>query len=102
MSPYSRPPTSREAYAAGVESELAEERAQTLGRAGRGVEQAMEALRAFDEAGGGEGREVLLKKAADAFWRYSVQREAGGFRDQREAIQIYGITREILIRMGAR
>lgn len=53
MSPYSRPPTSREAYAAGVESELAEERAQTLGRAGRGVEQAMEALRAFDEAGGG-------------------------------------------------
>ena len=50
MSPYSRPPTSREAYAAGVESELAEERAQTLGRAGRSVEQAMAALRASSVA----------------------------------------------------
>jgi hypothetical protein len=86
-----------------LKSELAGESASSLGHHGRQVEAAMNALRAFDAAGSGtvEERLALLKSAATAVWKYFVQRETCGMRDHRWVIKDYGITNEVMFRMGA-
>ena len=63
----------------------------------------MLALRTFDAAGQGsaEERVVLIKKAAKAVWSYFVQREMCGMRDHRWPIKDYGITNEVVARLGA-
>ncbi|MDB5430599.1 MAG: hypothetical protein JWP35_1715 [Caulobacter sp.] len=84
-------------------SELAGEQAANLGRMGRGVETALRLLREGDANGvDPEARDTLLRGAADAVWRYFVQREVIGIKDQRGAIAHYGIPKEVLNRVGAR
>ena len=78
--------------------ELMEEQAQSLGRSGKKVEQALAALRDHQ----GEGREPLVKAAADAVWGFLVQREVMGLRDRAAVVAQYAIPREVLNRIGAR
>ncbi len=63
----------------------------------------MNALRAFDAEGKGtaDQRVALLKAAATAVWKYFIQREMCGMRDHRWVINDYGITGEVLVRLGA-
>lgn len=82
-----------------IEAEVMGEKASSLGHHGRQVEAAMAALRAFD--GPPEERVVVLKAAARAVWKYFVQREACGMRNHKDAIQLYGIPGEVLVRLGA-
>lgn len=83
--------------------ELAGESAAALGRTGRDVEKALAALKMGDENGvDAEVRKVLVKNAADAVWRYFVQREVTGIRSHKDAIAHYGIPRDVLNRVGAR
>ena len=86
-----------------LKTELAAESASSLGFHGRQVETAMNALRAFDAEANGTAveRTELLKKAATAVWKYFVQREMCGMRDHRWVIKDYGITNEVMYRMGA-
>lgn len=86
-----------------LKTEMAGESASSLGHHGRQVEAAINAIRAFDAAGQGTGddRTVLLKKAAKAVWHYFVQRELCGMRDHRWVIKDYGITNEVMVRLGA-
>ena len=85
-----------------LESEVLAEKAASLGHHGRLVEQAMAALRAFDAAPGpAEERVMLLKAAAREVWKFLVQRELCGLRDQKEVIRHYGIPPEVLVRLGA-
>lgn len=85
-----------------VENEVVGEKAASLGHHGRQVEKAMAALRAFDAAPGtAEERAVLLKAAAHEVWKFFVQRELCGLRDQKDAIRHYGIPGEVLVRLGA-
>lgn len=86
-----------------LKTEMAGESASSLGYHGRQVEAAMVAIRAFDAAGTGtaDQRIVLLKKAAKAVWGYFVQREMCGMRDHRWVIKDYGITNEVMARLGA-
>ncbi|MBL8594762.1 MAG: hypothetical protein ABS35_20380 [Kaistia sp. SCN 65-12] len=85
-----------------IESEVMAEKASSLGYHGRQVEQAMAALKGFDAApGSAEERLILIKAAARAVWKFFVQREACGMRDQRDAIRHYGIPPEVLARLGA-
>ena len=86
-----------------LKTEIAGETAVSLGHRGRQVEAAMNALRAFDAAGKGSAdqRVALLKTAASAVWKYFVQREMCGMRDHRWVINDYGITNEVMFRMGA-
>lgn len=84
---------------AALRHELMEEQAQSLGRAGRKVEAALEALA---DHPGGEDRAAALKAAADAVWGFFVQREVMGLRDRNAVIAQYGIPREVLVRLGAR
>jgi hypothetical protein len=86
-----------------LRTEIARESASSLGHHGRQVEAAMNAIRAFDAAGAGssDDRVALLRKAAKAVWAYFVQREMCGMRDHRWVINDYGITGEVLVRLGA-
>ncbi|MDB5542660.1 MAG: hypothetical protein JWQ89_4387 [Devosia sp.] len=85
-----------------IESEVLGEKASSLGHHGRQVEKAMGALKAFDAAPGTpEERIVLLKAAAREVWKFLVQRELCGLRDQREVIRQYGIPPEVMVRLGA-
>lgn len=86
-----------------LKAELAAESASSLGHHGRQVEAAMNALRAFDAAGQGSADErlTLVRRAAKAVWAYFVQRELCGMRDHRWVIKDYGITNEVLFRLGA-
>lgn len=85
-----------------IETEVMAEKASSLGYHGRQVEKAMAALRAFDVAPGtAEERLILIKAAARDVWKFFVQREACGMRDQRDAIRHYQIPQEVLVRLGA-
>lgn len=79
--------------------ELMQEQAYSLGRAGKKIEAALAALR---DHPGGEGREAVLKAAADAVWGFLVQREIMGLRDRAAIVAHYSIPREVLARLGAR
>jgi hypothetical protein len=84
-----------------LESELLGEKASALGHHGRQVEQALLALRQFDAHPGAKAdRLVLVQAAAREVWKFFVQRELCGFRDQRDAIRLYGIPSEVLARLG--
>lgn len=85
-----------------IESEVLGEKAASLGHHGRQVEKAMAALKAFDaERGTAEERVTLVKAAAREVWKFFVQREACGMRDHRDAIRLYGIPSEVIVRLGA-
>jgi hypothetical protein len=87
---------------ASIEVEVMAEKAASLGHHGRQVEKAMAALRAFDAAPGRpEERRTLLRAAAREVWKYFIQREACGMRNHRDAIRLYGIPDEVLVRLGA-
>ena len=85
-----------------LKAEIAGESASSLGYHGRQVEASMNAIRAFDAEGKGsaEDRLKLVKTAATATWKYFVQREMCGMRDHRWVIKDYGITNEVMFRMG--
>lgn len=101
-----RPPSSfstadpREAALDALGHEIAGEKASSLGRAGRRVEQALERLAAC--AGGEEERRVLIRDAADAVYAYFIQRELIGLRRHGDVIREYGIPNAVLARLGAR
>jgi hypothetical protein len=86
-----------------IEHELAAESAASLGRAGARLEEALDALRAFDAAGGPRAhREPLLLEAAERLWYYVVQREVLGFHDSELAMAVYRVPGEVRVRMGRR
>jgi hypothetical protein len=84
-----------------LDHEIAGEKAASLGRAGQAVEKALARL-ADPEILAVEGRDALLKAAAEAVWSFFVQREVMGLRDQAPAIRHYNIPRAVLVRLGAR
>jgi hypothetical protein len=92
--------------AAALDYELAQEMAAALGRLGRRLERALQALAQFDAANiadpGERRRErsALLAEAGDALWLFVVQREACGLRDARQLMRDYKVPPEVQYRMG--
>jgi hypothetical protein len=89
--------------AAALDYELAQEKASTLGRLGRRLEQALAALKAFDEQPldpSPETRHALVAQAGHALWLFVVQREAIGLRDMRQLLRDYRVPGEVVNRMG--
>ena len=76
--------------------------AAALGRAGRTLGLAVDALTEFDRRGIPRPRErrALLHAAADALWAYVVQKEAIGITDHTKVNEVYGVTPEIWRVMG--
>lgn len=84
-----------------LEYELMSERADALGRHGLKVEKAIAALSALaDPATTPERRERLLNDAADAVWAFFIQREICGLRSNSDAVQRYGIPKQVMARLG--
>jgi hypothetical protein len=81
--------------------ELLQEKAANLGRMGRRLEGALEALRGF-EAPGAVPRDALVADAAEALFLYVVQREVCGLRDTRVAMDVMRVPPEVRLRMGPR
>src|SRR4051794_41764350 len=83
-----------------LEYELAQEKASALGRLGRGLEAALEALRSFDavvtELNNESRRErrALVAHAGHALWLFVVQREAIGFCGSRHIMVDYALSPE--------
>ena len=84
-------------------TEIAQQKAQTLGDLGQRLEDALSRLRAHDETfppGGDDRRAALLDAAADRAWALMVQRELCGLRHWEAVVKSYAIPREVLNRMG--
>ena len=90
-----------------IETEIIAEQASALGRLGRGLETALQALRDFDAAhaaapsdAGRRHRAALVAEAGYALWLFVVQREACGLRDRRAVMRDYTVPTEVHVRMG--
>ena len=89
-----------------LDYELAREKASALGRLGRGLEAALEALRSFDAAltepsiETRNERRALVAHAGHALWLFVVQREAIGLRDARQLMRDYRVPAEVQGCMG--
>jgi hypothetical protein len=85
-----------------LDYEVAQEQAAALGRAGRALEAALAALSAHDREGrtADQARQSLLADAADALWRFIIQRECCGLRDSRPVMRDYRVPLEVQNRMG--
>lgn len=94
---------------AALDYEIAQEKASTLGRLGRRLEQALAALAAFDAARTGpsmaerdrDTRRALVGDAGVALWHFVVQRESVGLRDSPRVLRDYRVPDEVRDRMGA-
>ncbi|ALK08877.1 DUF6665 family protein [Blastochloris viridis] len=104
-----KPPTfvselrSRTRTGVGLDYEIAQEKAASLGRIGRRLEHAIAALKTFDAAPRGAGaatREPLVADAAEALWMLAVQRESSGCCDLASILRDYGVPPEVAARMG--
>jgi hypothetical protein len=85
------------------EHEVAEEKAEALGRTGKLLEHAVARLRDHDRARGEEAnRERLLWELAERVEAFVVQREACGLRDSRYVIEFYSVPGEAMARVGAK
>jgi hypothetical protein len=93
----------RTAPVVALDYEIAQERANALGRLGRALETALAALADYDN--GHPERDMtrarLVQDASDALWCFMVQREACGMRDPRPVLRHYGVPGEVYARMGA-
>lgn len=76
--------------------------AAALGRAGRTLGRAVDALTEFDRCGIPRPRErrALFHAAVDALWAYVVQKEAIGITDHTKVSEVCGVTLEIWRVMG--
>jgi hypothetical protein len=92
--------------AAVLDYEIAQEKAATLGRLGRDLENALNLLAAFDAAGppspahGRAERRALVAQAGYALWLLVVQREVLGLRNTGQLMRDYRVPAEVVNRMG--
>jgi hypothetical protein len=109
--PQTRPATKRDGV---LDYEIAQEQAAALGRLGRALEAALDALARYDSAEA-ERRQAaaaltsaanplrtrLVQDASHALWCFIIQREVCGLRDQRQVVRDFGVPGEVHNRMGA-
>jgi hypothetical protein len=91
----------REEALGALATEMMGEQAANLGRLGRDVERSMAALTEAGDGVSAEDRRKLIDVAANAVWRYFIQREATGLRSHAQAIAHYKIPGAVLARVGA-
>lgn len=81
--------------------EIMAETAAAMGRIGRGLEEALEALRRHDETpGSNRDRDELVQEAADRAWLLFIQRDYLGLKTDHHLLSTYDIPREVMLRVG--
>jgi uncharacterized protein DUF6665 len=85
-----------------LEYEIAQERASSLGRLGRRLEDALAALAACPPSANCDRkiRDSLVEQAGYALWLFIVQREACGLNNSAQVMRDYGVPNEVYARMG--
>jgi len=90
-----------------IEYQLAAEAAAALGRSGRLLRKALDALEKYDRDVLARARRAdpvirsgLVASAGEAFWGYVVQREALGLLDPEYIAKEYGVPPEVQQAMG--
>lgn len=93
-----------------LEYEILAEQAATIGRLGRDLREALDALHVFDSRAVGDTtpgdrrdaqRVRLVDAAAYALWHFVVQRECSGFRGTEQVLADFVIPHEVHAKMGA-
>lgn len=82
-----------------LQHEIREEQASTIGRLGRELRAALDALDACDRHN--EQRARLVDAAAYALWNFVVQRDCSGFRFTQQVLDDYAVPAEVRVKMGA-
>jgi hypothetical protein len=90
-----------------VQHEIAEEKADALGRAGWRLQHALERFRELERRSTSQEqtlvkREQLLWELAERTESLIVQREACGLRDSHYVLAFYGVPHEAVVRVGAK
>jgi hypothetical protein len=91
---------------AAIDQEIAQEKAEALGLAGRLLVAALGELRDYDASGraqydpSGAIREGLVARAAYRAQNVIIQRESHGLRDAHYVLGFYSVPREIVMRIG--
>jgi hypothetical protein len=92
-----------------LDQQFAGEAAASLGRAGRQLRKALDALKKHDadiaagkRRSGAPSRADLIAAAGEAFWGYVVQRELLGLVDPEYIAREYHVPPEVLQAMGPR
>jgi len=81
--------------------EIMAETASALGRIGRDLEEALEALRRYDATpGSNRDRDELVQEAADKAWALFIQRDHLGLKTDHHLRSTYDIPREVVLRVG--
>jgi hypothetical protein len=92
-----------------LDHEIRQEQAATIGRLARDLQDALDALTAFDRrapdgAMPADRRDAqrarLVDTAADALWNFVVQRECSGFRDTEYVLKDYRVPAAVRAKMG--
>jgi hypothetical protein len=88
-----------------IDTEIIAEQASALGRLGRALEAALQALRDFDAGHAAADpdktrRAALVAEAGYALWLFVVQREACGLRDSRAVMRDYAVPADVQARVG--
>jgi hypothetical protein len=91
------------AFMTALAKEIAEEKAQGLGRAGRVLAAALERYQlAAETSVERHERDAHFWELAAAVTSFVIQREACGLRDTDRVLKQYGIPAEVVARLGAR
>ncbi|MCY6382877.1 DUF6665 family protein [Hoeflea prorocentri] len=91
-----------------LDYEIMAEMASSIGRAGKALEKALDALRAHDEvhddvdSDNPDKRRALVQTAADRAWALFIQYDMAGLSSQSQLIKRYAIPGEVLVRVGIR
>ena len=81
--------------------EVMVETASALGRIGKQLEEALEALRRHDATpGSNRDRDELVQDAANKAWVLFIQRDYLGLRTDHHLLSTYDIPREVMLRVG--
>jgi hypothetical protein len=85
-----------------LQHEIREEQAATIGRLGRELRDALDALHSFDglESGRDSQRARLVDAAGYALWNFVVQRDCSGLRFTEQVLEDYAVPAEVRARMG--
>ena len=82
-----------------LEYEIREAQAATIGRLGRELRNALDALAAVDR--GDPQRPRLVDDAAYALWHFVVHRDCSGFAGTEHILKEYAVPGEVRAKMGA-
>lgn len=81
--------------------EAAQETAAAMGRIGKRLETALEALRRHDATDNpNRDRTELVQEAADAAWVLFIQRDRLGLRTDHHLLSTYSIPKDVMARVG--